>query len=242
MNKTRLTILPLLAVIFSLLLGWSTISAQTIEKFENQILQIEALPSGSRFSLTITQDDLTAAAEEMLARYKTDIEDSIQQAIGVRLSVSDPKISFGNSEMLISARGGKGFLKVNASLKASINWDGNTISVDVKSIDLPIVSVDPATVNAYLQGPLSSYVEQLKQYYEIISFTVSEGNIKSTVSDNIPMYQFAPTHIKVSAYRNIWNIFHILHEIVRYIYRTLPFILIVKDTYIRQRYRVGRGN
>ena len=178
MKKARLIILPLLAVIFALFSGWSTILAQTIEKFQDQILQIEALPSGSVFFLTITEDDLTAAAKEMLARYNVEISDTIQEALGVRLSVSDPKISLGNSELFMSARGGKGILKVNASLNASLTWDGTTVHVDVKSVDVPIVSVDPATINAYIQGPLNSYVEQIKQYYEIRSFSVSKGKIE----------------------------------------------------------------
>ncbi len=152
-------------------------SAQTIEKFQNQILQIEALPSGSEFSLTITEDDLTAAAGELLVRYKTDIQNTIREALGVSLTVTDPKISLKNSEMIMTAKGGKGFLKVNASFQAGLVWDGTTVRIDVKSVDIPIVSVDPATLTAYLQGPLSSYIEQIKQYYEIRSFSVSEGKI-----------------------------------------------------------------
>ena len=133
---------------------------------------------GSLFSLTITEDELTAAAEELLAQYSAAIQDSIQQAIGVRLTVSDPKITFRNNEMLMTAKGGKGFLKVNASLRASVIWNGTTLNVDIKSVDVPIVSVDPASINAYLQGPLNSYVGQLKQYYEIRSFSVGEGKIE----------------------------------------------------------------
>ena len=80
--------------------------------------------------------------------------------------------------MLMTAKGGKGFLKVNASLRASVIWNGTTLNVDIKSVDVPIVSVDPASINAYLQGPLNSYVGQLKQYYEIRSFSVGEGKIE----------------------------------------------------------------
>ena len=57
MNKTRLIILPILSVFFALFLGWSTIFAQAAEKLENQFRDIQALPAGSAFSLTLTDDE-----------------------------------------------------------------------------------------------------------------------------------------------------------------------------------------
>ena len=66
MIKTRLTILPILAAIFALFFGCSTIFGQAAENIEQQIRAIEALPAGSVFTLRVTDDDISAAANEYL--------------------------------------------------------------------------------------------------------------------------------------------------------------------------------
>ena len=94
MNKTRLTILPILSVFFALFFGWSTIFGQAAEKLENQFREIEALPSGAAFTLTVTDDDITAAANEYLDRYLPEIEQMVQEATGIKLNFADPVIEF----------------------------------------------------------------------------------------------------------------------------------------------------
>lgn len=176
MNKTRLIILPILAVIFTLFFGCSTIFGQAVENLEQQIRAIEALPAGSVFTLRVTDDDISAAANELLEQYMTEIQDMLQGATGTKLSISDPIIEFKTQKANASLRVGKGFLKVAASIDADVTWDGR-LHVNVTSVNVPIVSVDAETVNSYIQGPIESGMSYIEQYLEIHSFDVEEGVI-----------------------------------------------------------------
>ena len=176
MNKTRLFILPIIVVFFAFIMGWSTISAQTIDKLTNQYREIEALPSGSVFTLVVTDDDMTAAAEEYLSNFRKEIEAMVQEAAGVKLTLSDPVVEISTTDTVASVKVGKGFLKVNASIRATITWDGS-LHVNVTSVDVPIVSVDPATINSYIQGPINNGMAKVAEYYEIRSLQVGDGAI-----------------------------------------------------------------
>ena len=94
MQKTRTTILPIIAVFFGLFLGWSTIYAETIERLTEQLRQVESLPSGTVFQLILTDDDATDAAEEYLEAYMEEIQQLIQQSTGIKIDLSDPRIEF----------------------------------------------------------------------------------------------------------------------------------------------------
>ena len=111
MNKTRLIILPILSVFFALFLGWSTIFAQAAEKLENQFREIQALPAGSAFSLTLTDDDITAAANEYLERYLPEIERVVEEETGIKLNFSDPviefKTGFATASLRVTASGAR---------------------------------------------------------------------------------------------------------------------------------------
>ncbi len=178
MNKTRLTILPILGVFFALFFGWSTSFGQAAAKLEAQFNEILALPAGSVFTLTVSDDEITEAANEYLDRYTDEIVEMIRETAGVKLDVSHPVIEFKTDDATASIRVGKGFLKVTASIRASVVWENDTLVVDVKSVDIPTISVDPATVNSYIQGPVNSGVNELKKYLEIYSFSVSDGYIQ----------------------------------------------------------------
>ena len=177
MNKTRLTILPILSVFFALFFGWSTIFGQAAEKLENQFREIEALPSGAAFTLTVTDDDITAAANEYLARYLPEIEQMVQEATGIKLNFADPVIEFKTDYATASLRVGKGILKIPASLRADVYWDG-TLHVEVKEIEVPVISVDPVSVNSAIQGPIRDAMASLEKYYEIRDLELAEGYIK----------------------------------------------------------------
>ena len=179
MNKTRLTILPILAVILALFFGCSTIFGQAAENLERQLREIEALPAGSVFTLTITDDDISAAANEYLELYMEEIQDILQGRIGTKLSLSDQIIEFKTRKANASLRVGKGFLKVAASIDADVTWDG-TLHVNVIDVNVPIITVDAATVNAFIQGPIESGMRYLEQYLKIHSFDVEEGVITIT--------------------------------------------------------------
>ena len=176
MQKTRITILPIIAVIFGLFFGWSTICAETIEKLTEQLRQVENLPSGTVFQLILTDDDATAAAEEYLVHYMEEIQDLIQRQAGIRIDVSDPKIEFDENFLIISIRGGFKALKVAVSASGTAVWDkeSSTVKVDIKSVDIPVISVDPSTVNAYIQPAINDFIHNLMRGYEIRSFEVRD--------------------------------------------------------------------
>ncbi len=176
MQKTRITILPIIAVFFGLFFGWSTICAETIEKLTEQLRQVEALPSGTVFQLILTDDDATDAAEEYLERYMEEIQQMIQQSAGIKLDLSDPRIEFDEDFLIISIRGGFGALKVTVSASGTAVWDAAsyTVKVDIKSVDIPIISVDPATVNAYIQPAINDFIQNLMRGYEIRSFEIRD--------------------------------------------------------------------
>ena len=178
MHKTRLTILPILGVIFAIFFGWSTTFGQAAEKLEQEFKDIMALPSGSLFTLTISDDEVTEAANEYLVRYMDEIVDLLQQMTGMKLDISRPEVEFRTDESAASLRVGKGFMKVPASVRASVYWENGTIVMDVKSIDVPTISVDPATVNGYIQKPINDGTEYISQYLDIQSFKVCEGYIE----------------------------------------------------------------
>ena len=174
-KKTRLTILPILGVFFALFLGWSTISGQTIDRFAEYYKEIADLPAGTSFRIVITEEDATNIANEYLQRNYESIQNLMQQAIGIRLDVDNPKIEFGDDMVTASVRGGKSILKVGASIQGTMVWSDNRLIIDVKSVDVPVISVDPATVNSYLHGPLERAVNKGLQYYSVISFDIEDG-------------------------------------------------------------------
>ena len=177
MTKTHKSILPIIAVFFSMFFGWSTIYAQTVEKLTNQLNEVQNLPSGSVFQLKLTDTDATAAASEYLSQYTEEIKKMVEQSIGMKVDFSDPKIDFDDDRMIISVRGGVGFLKITASASGTVVWDAanQKLRVDIQSVDIPILSVDPATVNSYIQGPINDFVLDMMKGYEILSFEVNDG-------------------------------------------------------------------
>ena len=177
MTKTHKSILPIIAVIFVLFFGWSTISAQTVEKLTNQLLEVQNLPSGSVFQLKLTDEDATAAASEYLEKYMEDIQKMIEQTLGMKMDFSDPKIDFDENRLVVSIRGGVGFLKITASASGTVVWDTETqtLRVNVESVDIPIVSVDPSTVDSYIQGPINDFIHDLMKGYEVLSFNIYDG-------------------------------------------------------------------
>ncbi len=173
--KTRTIILPILGVFFALMLGVNTVSAQTIEKLTNQLKEIEALPSGSSFTLSLTDDDATAAAGEYLGKYEETIQNAISNAVGVKLDISNPTITFGEDQLTLAAKAGKGFLKVGVSATAAVVWENNELHVTVTELNVPIVSIPVDTANSFIAEPLKNGINDLLKYYDVQSFKLSDG-------------------------------------------------------------------
>ncbi len=168
-------ILPILGVFFAIILGWSTVSAQTIEKLTNQLKEIEALPSGSAFTLSLTDDDATAAAGEYLGKYLETIQKAISDAVGVKLDISNPTVTFGEDQLTLEAKAGKGFLKFNVSAKATVVWENNELHVTVTELNVPIVSIPVDTANSFIAEPIKNVINDLLKYYDVQSFKLSDG-------------------------------------------------------------------
>ena len=177
MTKTHKIILPIITIIFILFFGWSTSNAQTIEKLTEQLRQVESLPSGSVFQFYLTDQDATDAAEETLDRYMDSIQNMVQQAIGIRLDFSDPNINFDDDRIVVSIRGGLGFLKITVSASGRASWDvaTQTLLVDIQSVDIPVISVNPTEVNSYIQGPVNDMIHKMMSGYQILSFNIYDG-------------------------------------------------------------------
>ena len=116
------------------------------------------------------------AAEEYLLRYMEEVQELIQQQAGIRIDLSDPKIEFDEDYLIISIRGGFKALKVTVSASGTVVWDKetSTVKVDIKSVDLPVISVDPSPVSAYIQPTINDFIQNLMQGYEIRNFEVND--------------------------------------------------------------------
>ena len=177
MTKTHKIILPIITIIFILFFGWSTTNAQTVDRLMDQFREIEKLPSGSVFQVILTDEDATAAAEESLNRYMDYVQNMVQQAIGIRLDFSDPQIDFDDNRLIVSIRSGLGFVKITISASGKVTWDvpTQTVIVDIDSVDIPIISVNPTEVNSYIQAPLNEVLSYIMNGYYILSFNIYDG-------------------------------------------------------------------
>ena len=177
MKHTRLTILPIVVVFMALILGWSTVLGEAAENIQDQIRKINELPPNSEFTWKLDDDEISDAANEYLDKYAGEIEEMIRSAIGTKVDLSDAHVEFKPNTVNASVKAGKGFLKVSASTQAEVTWDGK-LHVNVKDVDVPIVSVDPAAINSLIQTPVERAVNYLEQYVEIRSITIGDGYVE----------------------------------------------------------------
>ncbi len=145
-----------------------------IQKFMNKFEEFKSLPSGESFKIEVTDQEATAAAKEYLAENKAQIKDLLKEKTGFGLDVDKPAIAFGKDQIALSAKGGMGFVKANASLVADVHWDGK-LSVVVQSVDVPIISVSPEKLNSVAGAPLQQAMEKVEEYAEIRSFELTDG-------------------------------------------------------------------
>ena len=147
-----------------------------VQHFINKFEEFKALPSGEVFAIEVTDQEATAAAKEYLTENKAQIKDLLKQSAGLSLDVDKPAIGFGEDTVFLSAKGGMGFVKVNASLAAVVKWDGK-LTVDVREVDVPIISISPEKLNSTVEGPLQQMMEIVEEYAEIRSFKLTDGRV-----------------------------------------------------------------
>ena len=137
----------------------------------------EKLPAGLTIQLALSDSDATAYVPNYLSEHNDQIKELIQQKIKVNLDITEPQIRFNENELIISCRAGIKFVKVNASVKAYVFWDGKNVLVDIKTLELPIVSIDASKANSLIQKPIQSFVDELRTAFQIKSFRVEPGRI-----------------------------------------------------------------
>ena len=146
----------------------------TLNNFNNKFNEFKDLPEGKTFTIQVTETEANAAAREYITENYAQIKQMIQKSAGVSLDVEKPEIRFGNDEISMSVKGGKGFMKVSASLNAEVGWDGRAF-VAVRSVNVPFVSISPEKLNFVIEKPLGEIMEKVEEYAEIRSFAVRDG-------------------------------------------------------------------
>lgn len=148
-----------------------------VQNVVDKINQAVNLPAGTEFNLTLTDRDLSDAANEYLAENMDAINVQLESYIGTTVKLSDVVIVFTPGKVNFSIKVGKGILKLNASAELSLTWLGDALSVETKSVEVPIIKLDTETVNSFIQGPVHRINEWLKQYYDVHSIQVVDGAI-----------------------------------------------------------------
>lgn len=146
-----------------------------MERLSEQIFAIENLPSGTVALLTLTDDDATAAAQEYLDQNEEELRRLTQQNFGIALEASNLQIEFKPDVLLFSIDVGIKLLKITLSARANVLWKDDSLNIDVTSIDIPIISVDPAVVNSYIQEPIQSIIDQITEGFDIRDFKLEDG-------------------------------------------------------------------
>ena len=146
----------------------------TIQQFMDKFEEFKTLPSGESFTIEVTDQEATAAANEYVTENKAQIKELLKEQTGFNLDVEKPSVEFRNDEIFLTAMGGMGILKAKATLTADVKWDGKPVVV-VRSVDVPVVSVSPEELNSTVEEPLTKMMETVEEYAEIRSFKLKDG-------------------------------------------------------------------
>ena len=182
MNKHKF-ILPVIFLLCIFSAGWYAYSptsqndsgATALETLETEGNRIANLASGTPFNLTVSDDTLTSAAEELMQQYKNEIETAIKDAAGVKLSLSNPKVEFTNDGFNLSVKAGLGFLKLKAKINGKVSLVDGKPQVVVEKIDVPIIDISADTVNNEIKSLSDQYMNQLTNSYSLSKIELTEG-------------------------------------------------------------------
>ncbi|HRY20687.1 MAG TPA: hypothetical protein P5198_04165 [Flexilinea sp.] len=182
MNKHKF-ILPVIFLLCIFSAGWYAYSptsqitseATALESLETEGNRIANLASGTPFNLTVSDDTLTSAAEELMRQYKNEIETAIKDAAGVKLSLSNPKVEFTNDGFNLSVKAGLGFLKLKAKINGKVSLVDGKPQVVVEKIDVPIIDISADTVNNEIKSLSDQYMNQLTNSYSLSKIELTEG-------------------------------------------------------------------
>ena len=141
-----------------------------LDKFE----EFRALPAGESFTIKVSDKEATDAANEFLTENRAQVRQFLKRSTGIALDIDKPSIDFLDDGIILSAKGGVGFLKAKASLTAGVRWDGGPV-VDVRSVEVPVISLSPQKLNSAVKKPLGMLTEKIEEYAEIRSFRLTYG-------------------------------------------------------------------
>ena len=140
-------------------------------------MDMNKIPSGLTIQLALSEQDATKYAANYLVTHNDKIKEFIKEKIKVGLDISDPVIRFNENELIVSCRVGMHLIKVNASARATILWDGKNVRADVLTLDLPVISIESSKANELIQKPIQTFVKELQKDFQVRSFRVEPGKI-----------------------------------------------------------------
>lgn len=146
----------------------------TLNSFIEKFNHFQSLKPGEPFTIRVTDAEATDAAKEYIEENKDRIKELIQKKADVGLDVADPKVSFREGEFSMSAKGGKGVVKVKGSVCADVKWE-NGLKVNVKKVDVPIIKISPEKLNFVVREPLDMGMRMVEKYARIRSFEIKDG-------------------------------------------------------------------
>ncbi len=184
MNIRKL-ILPVILIACLILTGWhiynpgesARMETSTIKLLEGEISKIGQLPSGSEFTLTLTDSDLTKAAEEALTTYKTEITQIMKDYVGIGLNLSNPQVTFTEENFTLLAKVGISFIKVNASTTGRVSIQNGNPVITLSSIDIPVINIPLDEANASIQSYVSQYTGLIANVCSISNIDTQTGQI-----------------------------------------------------------------
>jgi|GEM_PF-976718 hypothetical protein len=185
MNKRSL-ILPVILLLCMAFVGWHAYSpvnqytsgGPAMDQLYAEAQRINDLPAGTPFTVTFSDDTLTQAAEEALSLYSADIKAALQKLASMEIDVAKPKVEFnGDGTLKLSAKAGKGFLKVGASAIARINLINGIPEIQVEKVDVPLISISAETANSEIKNLTGQYMNYLTSFCSLSKIEITDGQI-----------------------------------------------------------------
>ena len=140
-------------------------------------MDMNKIPSGLTIQLSLSDEDATKYAANYLTAHNEKIKEFIKEKIKVGLDIADPVIRFNENELIVSCKVGMHLIKVTASARATILWDGKNVRADVLTLDLPVISIESSKANELIQKPIQTFVKELQKDFQVRSFRVEPGKI-----------------------------------------------------------------
>ena len=183
MNK-RILILPVILLLCMFFVGWhayipmvqANSNQPAIDQLTAEVNRIYALPSGSAFNFTVSDDTLTMAAEEAFQKYGNEIKAAVTQLVNVNIDIDKPEVEFlSDGTIKISAKAGKGIFKVGVGVNGKINLVDGKPEIFIEKIDVPIINVSEETANSEIKGLTNQYMNYLTDFCTLSKIEVTEG-------------------------------------------------------------------